>query len=52
MEEETAALKEKILSVRRKIHKATVAAVASRWNYEEGVSKIFLNAFWNSIFLE
>lgn len=38
MDEETSALREKIVSTRRKVHKLTVAAVAARWNYEEGVS--------------
>lgn len=36
--EETTALRERIVAIRRKIHKATVSAVAARWNYEEGVS--------------
>lgn len=37
MDEETSALRERIISSRRKVHKVTVAAVAARWNYEEGV---------------
>lgn len=38
--EETTALKERSVAIRRKIHKATVSAVAARWNYEEGVNLI------------
>ena len=37
-DEETRALREKIISSRRKMHKANVNAVAARWSYEEGVS--------------
>jgi hypothetical protein len=39
-DEETTALRERIISIRRKVHKNTVSAVAERWNYEEGVSDI------------
>jgi hypothetical protein len=39
-DEETTALRERIISIRRKVHKTTVSAVAERWNYEEGVSSI------------
>ena len=39
-DEETTALRERIISIRRKVHKNTVSAVAERWNYEEGVSSI------------
>lgn len=35
-DEETTALKERIVSIRRKIHKSTVNAVTARWNFEEG----------------
>ena len=37
MDEETTALRERIVSTRRKVHKVTIAAVAARWNFEEGV---------------
>lgn len=36
-DEETKAIRERIVSIRRKIHKNTVNAVTARWNYEEGV---------------
>jgi len=39
-DEETTALRERIISIRRKVHKNTVSAVAERWNFEEGVSSI------------
>ncbi|KMQ86887.1 pre-mrna-processing factor 39 [Lasius niger] len=35
-DEETRAIREKIISSRRKMHKANVNAVAARWSYEEG----------------
>lgn len=38
-DEETKSIRERIVSIRRKIHKSTVNAVTARWNYEEGVSK-------------
>jgi hypothetical protein len=38
IDEETTALRERIISIRRKVHKITVSAVADRWNFEEGVS--------------
>lgn len=37
-DEETKAIRERIVSIRRKIHKNTVTAVTARWNFEEGVS--------------
>lgn len=37
-DEETKSIRERIVSIRRKIHKNTVNAVTARWNYEEGVS--------------
>jgi hypothetical protein len=37
-DEETTALRERIISIRRKVHKITVSSVADRWNFEEGVS--------------
>jgi len=36
-DEETTALRERIVAIRRKIHKQTVNAVSARWNFEEGV---------------
>lgn len=41
-DEETRAIREKIISTRRKMHKANVNAVAARWSYEEGVRNILL----------
>ncbi|KAL0269665.1 UNVERIFIED_CONTAM: hypothetical protein PYX00_007316 [Menopon gallinae] len=43
MEEETSALRERIISTRRKIHKVTIAAVAARWNYEEGIKRPYFH---------
>lgn len=37
-DEETKSIRERIVSIRRKIHKNTVNAVTARWNFEEGVS--------------
>jgi hypothetical protein len=39
-DEETTALRERIISISRKVHKNTVSSVAERWNFEEGVSSI------------
>lgn len=44
-EEETKCIKERIVSIRRKIHKNTVNAVTARWNFEEGVSSLGLFLF-------
>lgn len=41
--EETTALRERIVAIRRKIHKATVSAVAARWNYEEGIKRPYFH---------
>jgi len=41
-DEETRAIREKIISSRRKMHKANVNAVAARWSFEEGVRDIQL----------
>lgn len=41
-DEETRAIREKIISIRRKLHKANVNAVAARWLYEEGVIHNYL----------
>lgn len=38
-----AAIKDKLLSVRRKIHKATVAAVTARWTFEEGIKRPYFH---------
>lgn len=42
-EEETAAIKDKILSARRKIHKQNVAAVTARWTFEEGIKRPYFH---------
>ncbi|KAJ6637117.1 Pre-mRNA-processing factor 39 [Pseudolycoriella hygida] len=42
-EEETAAIKDKILSSRRKIHKQNVAAVTARWTFEEGIKRPYFH---------
>lgn len=41
-EEETKCIRERIVSIRRKIHKNTVNCVTARWNYEEGVSHSYV----------
>lgn len=48
-DEETKSIRERIVSIRRKIHKNTVNAVTARWNFEEGVSTIenVLNLYVN-----
>lgn len=40
-DEETTAVRERIISIRKKVHSQTVDAVSARWNYEEGVSPNF-----------
>lgn len=42
-EEEISAIKDKILSSRRKIHKQTVAAVTDRWTFEEGIKRPYFH---------
>ncbi|XP_055379588.1 pre-mRNA-processing factor 39 [Condylostylus longicornis] len=42
-EEEMSAIKDKIISNRRKVHKLTVSAVASRWTYEEGIKRPYFH---------
>ena len=42
-DEETRAIREKIISSRRKMHKSNVNAVAARWTFEEGVSFVLSN---------
>ncbi|EAT33833.1 AAEL013888-PA [Aedes aegypti] len=41
--EEAEAIKDKIISRRKKIHKATVAAVTARWTYEEGIKRPYFH---------
>lgn len=42
-EEESSAIKDKILSARRKIHKTTVSAVTARWTFEEGIKRPYFH---------
>lgn len=42
-DEETRAIREKIISHRRKMHKANVTDVASRWTYEEGIKRPYFH---------
>lgn len=42
-EEEAQAIKDKILSSRRKLHKQTVAAVTARWIYEEAIKRPYFH---------
>lgn len=42
-EAEAASIKDKLLSTRRKIHKATVAAVTVRWTFEEGIKRPYFH---------
>uniref|UniRef100_A0A1L8DHA6 Pre-mRNA-processing factor 39 n=1 Tax=Nyssomyia neivai TaxID=330878 RepID=A0A1L8DHA6_9DIPT len=42
-DEEAQAIKEKILSSRRKLHKQTVAAVTARWVYEEAIKRPYFH---------
>lgn len=42
-DEESSAIKDKLLSIRRKIHKATVAAVTARWTFEEGIKRPYFH---------
>lgn len=41
--EEAEAIKDKITSRRKKMHKATVAAVTARWSYEEGIKRPYFH---------
>lgn len=36
-DEETTAVRERIIAIRKKVHSKTIDAVSARWNYEEGV---------------
>ncbi|XP_044011672.1 pre-mRNA-processing factor 39 isoform X2 [Aphidius gifuensis] len=42
-DEETRAIREKIISHRRKMHKANVTDVAARWTYEEGIKRPYFH---------
>lgn len=42
-EGEATAIKEKLLSSYRKVHKSTVAAVTARWSYEEGIKRPYFH---------
>lgn len=42
-EAEASAIKEKLLSSYRKVHKSTVAAVTSRWSFEEGIKRPYFH---------
>ncbi|KAK9687521.1 Suppressor of forked protein (Suf), partial [Popillia japonica] len=42
-DEETKAIRERIISIRRKIHKNTVTAVTGRWNFEEGIKRPYFH---------
>lgn len=40
---EAAAIKDKMILTRRKIHKSTVAAVTARWSFEEGIKRPYFH---------
>ncbi|XP_058808980.1 pre-mRNA-processing factor 39 isoform X2 [Phymastichus coffea] len=42
-DEETRAIREKIISSRRKMHKMNVNAVAARWTFEEGIKRPYFH---------
>ncbi|KAF5298736.1 hypothetical protein FQR65_LT09605 [Abscondita terminalis] len=42
-DEETKMIRERIVSIRRKIHKNTVNAVTARWNFEEGIKRPYFH---------
>ncbi|KAL1500737.1 hypothetical protein ABEB36_006183 [Hypothenemus hampei] len=42
-EDETKCIRERIVSIRRKIHKNTVNAVTARWNFEEGIKRPYFH---------
>lgn len=42
-DEEATAIKEKVIAIRRKIHKTTVAAVTARWTFEEGIKRPYFH---------
>lgn len=42
-EDEETAIKDKVISIRRKLHKATVTAVTARWTFEEGIKRPYFH---------
>ena len=42
-ESEIVSIKDKIISIRRKLHKTTVAAVTARWTFEEGIKRPYFH---------
>ncbi|XP_075148092.1 pre-mRNA processing factor 39 [Haematobia irritans] len=42
-EEEISSIKDKVISIRRKLHKTTVAAVTARWTFEEGIKRPYFH---------
>lgn len=42
-ETEAQSIKDKILTIRRKVHKTTVAAVTARWTFEEGIKRPYFH---------
>lgn len=42
-DEETTAVRERIISLRRKVHSQTVDAVSARWNFEEGIKRPYFH---------
>lgn len=42
-EEEIAAIKDRVISTRRKVHKVTVGAVTARWSFEEGIKRPYFH---------
>lgn len=42
-EEEITAIKDRVISARRKVHKVTVGAVTARWSFEEGIKRPYFH---------
>ncbi|XP_065371560.1 pre-mRNA-processing factor 39 [Calliphora vicina] len=42
-EDEIHSIKDKIISLRRKIHKSTVSAITARWTFEEGIKRPYFH---------
>lgn len=42
-ESEIVSIKDKVISIRRKLHKSTVAAVTARWTFEEGIKRPYFH---------
>lgn len=42
-EEELQTIKNKIISIRKKVHKANVSAVSARWSFEEGIKRPYFH---------